>query len=73
MEIDAAVVREPGGPFETETVELGDTRPDEIVVEIAGAGVCHADLLVRDGEFPTSLPAVFGHEGSGIVRHSAKQ
>jgi aryl-alcohol dehydrogenase len=33
---------------------------------MAGCGICHADLGVRDNG-PTPVPAVFGHEGSGVV------
>lgn len=68
MEIEAAVVREAGGPFRIETVELEAPRAHEVLVEVAAVGVCHADILVRDQDFPTTLPAVFGHEGAGIVR-----
>ncbi|MFB6251603.1 MAG: alcohol dehydrogenase catalytic domain-containing protein [Halobellus sp.] len=32
-----------------------------------GAGVCHTDMIVRDQLYPTPLPAVLGHEGSGVV------
>jgi aryl-alcohol dehydrogenase len=62
-----AVVREPGGPFLLEQVELSAPRPDEVLVEVVAAGMCHTDLLVRDSR-PDSLPAVLGHEGAGIVR-----
>lgn len=63
----SAVVREQGGPFLLEQVELSGPRPDEVLVEIVAAGMCHTDLLVRDSR-PASLPAVLGHEGAGIVR-----
>jgi aryl-alcohol dehydrogenase len=62
-----AVVRDPGGPFVLEQVELSGPRPDEVLVEIVAAGMCHTDLRVRDSR-PESLPAVLGHEGAGIVR-----
>jgi aryl-alcohol dehydrogenase len=62
-----AVVREPGGPFLLEPVQLAGPRPDEVLVEIVAAGMCHTDLLVRDSR-PACLPAVLGHEGAGIVR-----
>lgn len=68
MQIDAAVVREGGGAFEIESVELDDPKPDEVLIDITAAGVCHTDLSVRDQYYPTPLPAVLGHEGSGIVR-----
>ena len=64
-----AVVREPGGPFLLEEVELSAPRPDEVLVEVVAAGMCHTDLLVRDSR-PDSLPAVLGHEGAGIVRET---
>jgi aryl-alcohol dehydrogenase len=62
-----AVVREQGGPFLLEQVELAGPRDDEVLVEIVAAGMCHTDLLVRDAR-PESLPAVLGHEGAGTVR-----
>jgi aryl-alcohol dehydrogenase len=62
-----AVVREQGGPFLLEQVQLSGPRPDEVLVEIVASGMCHTDLLVRDSR-PEALPAVVGHEGAGIVR-----
>jgi aryl-alcohol dehydrogenase len=67
MQIQAAVVREPNGRFEIETLSLEEPRPDEVLVRIVGAGVCHTDLVCRDQYFPVPLPCVFGHEGSGVV------
>jgi aryl-alcohol dehydrogenase len=65
--MQAAVVREKGGSFNIETIELEDPRSNEVLVKIAGVGMCHTDLVVRDQYFPTPLPAVLGHEGAGIV------
>jgi aryl-alcohol dehydrogenase len=31
------------------------------------AGVCHTDVVMRDGVYPIPLPVVLGHEGGGIV------
>jgi aryl-alcohol dehydrogenase len=67
-----AVVREQGGPFRLERVELDGPRPDEVLVEVVAAGMCHTDLLVRDHR-PQSLPAVLGHEGAGIVRETGSE
>ena len=67
-----AVARDPGGPFALEPVELSAPRPDEVLVEIVAAGMCHTDLLVRDSR-PESLPAVLGHEGAGIVRETGSE
>jgi aryl-alcohol dehydrogenase len=67
MEITAAVVNQIGGPFSVETVTLDDPAAGEIVVEVAGVGLCHTDLAARDGHLPFPLPGVFGHEASGVV------
>lgn len=67
MAIKAAVVREQSGPFVIEEVTLEEPRAHEVLVRIAGVGMCHTDLVVRDQYFPTPLPAILGHEGSGVV------
>jgi aryl-alcohol dehydrogenase len=65
--ITAAVVRESGGPFLIETVQLGELRDDEVLVQITATGMCHTDMVIRDQIYPVPLPIVLGHEGSGIV------
>lgn len=67
MEIKAAVVREESGPFEVETFELDEPQAGEVLVRVVAAGICHTDIAVRDQYYPTPLPAVLGHEGSGVV------
>lgn len=67
MNIRAAVVEKKGGPFVLRDVELDEPRDDEVVVRLAGSGICHTDLMGRDGLLPMALPAVFGHEGAGVV------
>jgi aryl-alcohol dehydrogenase len=65
--LTAAVTAGQGAPFTLEEVELVDLRPDEVLVRVAAAGICHTDLIVRDQWYPVPLPAVLGHEGAGIV------
>jgi aryl-alcohol dehydrogenase len=73
MKITAAVVRERGGAFGIEKLDLCDPRDDELLVEVKASGLCATDLHGRDGYFPTMpFPAVFGHEGAGIVRAVGK-
>ena len=67
MQISAAVVQEVGAPFTLTEVELQEPAPDEVVVQIAGAGICHTDVAVQHGHMPFPLPGVLGHEGSGTV------
>jgi aryl-alcohol dehydrogenase len=73
LRMNAAVVRKQSGPFVVEAVEIDEPRADEILVRIAGVGVCHTDLIVRDQYFPVPLPAVLGHEGSGVVEKVGAQ
>lgn len=67
MKITAAVVRQHRAPFSIETLDLEDPRDDEILVRVVASGVCHTDMIVRDGQMPTPLPVVLGHEGAGVV------
>ena len=68
MQIKAAVVSEKFAPFAIETVELCEPRPDEIIVRVVASGMCQTDLHGRDGYFAVlQYPAVYGHEGAGIV------
>ncbi|PKO88888.1 MAG: NAD(P)-dependent alcohol dehydrogenase [Betaproteobacteria bacterium HGW-Betaproteobacteria-12] len=62
----AAVVRNVGGPFALEKIDVAAPREDEVLVRMVGVGVCHTDIVCRDG-FPVPMPIVLGHEGSGIV------
>lgn len=63
----AAVVRRRGGPFVFEEVRIDDPRPDEVLVRIVACGICHTDIAGRDGVLGIWFPAVFGHEGAGVV------
>ncbi|MBI4790537.1 MAG: NAD(P)-dependent alcohol dehydrogenase [Chloroflexi bacterium] len=68
MEINAAVIFETSGKFSLERLQLSEPNDDEVVVRIAGAGICHTDLGARDGHMPIPPPpSVFGHEGAGVV------
>jgi aryl-alcohol dehydrogenase len=67
MAVTAAVVHEQGGPFRIDKVELARPEAGEVLVRVAASGICQTDVHGRDGYFPIQYPAVFGHEGTGIV------
>src|SRR5256886_16984997 len=67
MEITAAVVPEKFAAFTIDKLELTDPRADEALVRIVASGMCQTDLHGRDGYYDTPYPAVYGHEGAGIV------
>lgn len=67
MKITAAVVHEKNGPFHIETLELAEPIRGEVLVRVMASGICQTDVHARDGYFPIQYPAVYGHEGAGIV------
>jgi 6-hydroxycyclohex-1-ene-1-carbonyl-CoA dehydrogenase len=58
-----------GKPFVPTEFDIGSPGPDEVLVEIAGCGVCHTDLgYYYDGvRTKHALPLTLGHEISGHV------
>jgi aryl-alcohol dehydrogenase len=70
VEITAAVVHERGGPFHVERLELARPEAGEVLVRVAASGMCQTDVHARDGYFPIQYPAVYGHEGAGIVERT---
>lgn len=67
MKMKAAILYEPNGKFVFDEVELQEPKANEVLVKIVASGVCHTDAIVREQFVPVPLPAVLGHEGSGIV------
>ena len=67
MKVKAAVLYELGGRLGVEDIELADPKGNEVLVKVSAAGVCHSDISVIDGVILFPLPAVLGHEGSGVV------
>lgn len=66
MKATAAVIRDVGGSFTLEAIDVAEPRGSEVRVRIVGVGMCHTDLVARDG-FPVPMPIVLGHEGAGVV------
>lgn len=67
MKTKAAVLFEAGRKLEIDDVEVQPPKAGEVLVRMAAAGVCHSDLHVMTGHLYAPLPAVLGHEGSGVV------
>lgn len=63
----AAILCATGGPLELREVFIGPLRAGEVLVRLAGVGICHTDLAAIDGVVPLSNPVVLGHEGAGVV------
>ena len=63
----AAVCRKFGQPLTIEEVELSAPGPGEISVKLAACAICHSDIMYINGAWGGELPAIFGHEASGVV------
>ena len=76
MRTRAAILRRSGlpkpyaqsRPISIEEIELSPPGPEEVLVKIAGAGLCHSDLSGINGDRPRPLPIALGHEASGVVQ-----
>lgn len=68
LRFDAAVLRSYESRFAVEEVVLDSGPADgEVLVRVAGSGMCRTDLAVRRSAGRSPLPAVLGHEGAGVV------
>jgi 2-desacetyl-2-hydroxyethyl bacteriochlorophyllide A dehydrogenase len=64
--VRAAVIAAPG-QVKVTTVDDPTPGDKEVVVSVAGCGICGTDLHILDGEFAPTLPIVPGHEFAGEV------
>ena len=67
MQIKAAIIEEKGQDFQIVDMEIDPPKFGEVLVKVAACGVCHTDDMARLQFAPVPLPAVFGHEGSGVI------
>ena len=72
MKIKAVIASEKDKTFSYEDVEIDEPQADEIRVKIMAVGLCHTDVIARDGLYQLGRDAVLGHEGAGIVEKVGK-
>ncbi|MFC5994356.1 alcohol dehydrogenase catalytic domain-containing protein [Pseudonocardia hispaniensis] len=65
--VKAAVLLEHGRPLQVCEIVLPEPGPGQVRVRLAAAGVCHSDLSLAEGRLRQPVPAVLGHEGTGVV------
>ncbi|MCA1185059.1 MULTISPECIES: NAD(P)-dependent alcohol dehydrogenase [unclassified Saccharopolyspora] len=57
-----------GAPLERTVIDRRDLRPDDVLIDIAYAGICHSDLHQAAEEWGSAIfPMVPGHEIAGTV------
>jgi D-arabinose 1-dehydrogenase-like Zn-dependent alcohol dehydrogenase len=76
----AVRLTEVGKPLKLENLPVPEIGPDEVLVRVQAAGICHSDAHYRAGTSKVSpLPMTLGHEIAGVaeeigadVKHIAK-
>ena len=63
----AVVLEAPQASCASRRCPFPEPHPGEVLVKVAGCGVCHTDLHVIKGEVAFPMPCVLGHEISGTV------
>ena len=65
----AARLHSYGGPLVVEEVPTPEPGDGQVVVKVEGAGFCHSDLHIIDGEVQLLpvMPITLGHENAGVV------
>ncbi len=71
MQIKAAIARAQGADLSLETIDIEEPRDNENLVKVIATGVCHTDIVVRDGMLPTPLPSCSVMKARAWSRRSA--
>ena len=72
----AAVCEAFGKPLVLSEVPAPSPGPRDVLIRVAGCGVCHSDLHLVDGDWKdwgTPLPIIPGHEVTGIVEKAGAE
>ncbi len=78
MRVNAYAAPSAGAPLALTTIERREVGPNDVLIEIEYAGICHSDIHTVRGDWgPQPFPVVPGHEivgvvtetGTGVTRH----
>src|SRR4051794_8554098 len=68
MRVSAYAAPAAGEPLARTTIERRDVGPNDVLIEIQYAGICHSDIHTVNGDWgPQPFPVVPGHEIVGVV------
>src|SRR5258708_38931724 len=63
----AVQVSRAGGPWEVVEREIPEPGTGQVRVKVEACGICHSDVIVKEGVWPVSYPRVPGHEIAGRI------
>jgi uncharacterized zinc-type alcohol dehydrogenase-like protein len=68
MRVHAYAAPAAGQPLAPTVIERRDVGPNDVLIEIQYAGICHSDIHTVNGDWgPQPFPVVPGHEIVGVV------
>jgi uncharacterized zinc-type alcohol dehydrogenase-like protein len=68
MRVNAYAAPAAGHPLAPTVIERRDVGPNDVLIEILYAGICHSDIHTVNGDWgPQPFPVVPGHEIVGVV------
>jgi uncharacterized zinc-type alcohol dehydrogenase-like protein len=68
MRVNAYAAPAAGQPLARTTIERRTVGPNDVLIEIQYAGICHSDIHTVNGDWgPQPFPVVPGHEIVGVV------
>jgi D-arabinose 1-dehydrogenase-like Zn-dependent alcohol dehydrogenase len=64
----SAQIAGPGAEFQIVIREVPEPGPDEVRIKVQACGICHSDVLTKDGLIPgIEYPRAPGHEVVGLI------
>ena len=63
-----ALVSKPGASLQIVEREIPEPGPGQVRIKVQACGVCHSDVLTKDGLWPgLQYPRIPGHEVAGVI------
>ena len=70
----AVQVPKAGADFEVVEREIPQPGPGEVRIRVQACGVCHSDVITKEGVFPgIAYPRVPGHEVAGVIDETGER
>jgi len=63
----AVQVPAPGADFEIVEREIPQPAAGQVRIKVQACGVCHSDVITKEGLLPVTYPRVPGHEVAGVI------